>query len=266
MMPTPHPRSRPTRRSPRHALLAVTLLVASAAVAAEDSAPDTQGILDAATAARAATPDLAREKAQAVIADCATKPDPKGCRASAHVHLSVEFQRAAAYDLALEQARAGAELAEKGMPDQRASAALILAGAAARAGALDEAERAIRSGQAAVDTMVAEADAKHVERTRRLRDMFGGPQALVHAARGEHVRAAAAQQRKVAAMRYFDPKHADLPDELLTLAIMQEDAADPSAARATYEEVIELANELGKHDARRLARVALVRLSSGSAR
>ena len=67
-------------------------------------------------------------------------------------------------------------------------------------------------------------------------------------------------------MRTFDAKHADLPDELLTLASMQEEAADSKAAQATYEEVVELATELGNFDARRLARVALIRLTGGAAR
>lgn len=253
--------TRPLPRLLAALVVGVAWSVGAGASDVEENRADTGLILQAAEAARAADLAGAARLADRALASCSTKPDAAACKASAHVHLSVEFSRAAAYELALTQARAGAALAARGGPDTRASAQLILAGAAARAGELDEAERAIAAGRAAIDELAEGGDAKEAERTRRLSDMFGGPQAVVYAARGEKVRAAASQRRKVEAMRSFDEKHVDLPDELLTLALMQEEAANPGAARATYTEVIELATELANYDARRLARVALIRLT-----
>jgi hypothetical protein len=100
---------------------------------------------------------------------------------------------------------------------------------------------------------------------RLLGGMFGGPQALIYSARGERVRAANAQQTLIKTMRSFDPDHPNLAVELVTLADLQEEAADPTAARKTYAEAVALAQRHHNTEVRDKARAALVRLDADAA-
>ena len=207
----------------------------------------------------------AKELASQAAATCGDAEGAAACQLATHILLSRNFALRSLYTLSLEQAREAVAVAKNSTKEAQLSTWLIVAGAAARAGEIEEAEAAITAGQQLADELAAGAPPEDAHSMKLLRGMFGGPQALIYSARGERVRAAGAQQTLIKTMRSFDPDHPNLAVELVTLADLQEEAADPTGARESYAEAVALANRHHNLEVRDKARAALVRLDAASA-
>ncbi len=244
-------------------LLCVSLCLAATPGGARD--PDA-GVMERALAAGSRGElQRANELANQAAASCGSAEDSVGCRLATHILLSRNFALRSLYPLSLDQARQAMAVARSSTKAAQLSTQLIVAGAAARAGEFEEAEAAIAAGRQLADELAAEAPPEEAHDMQLLRGMFGGPQALIYTARGERVRAAGAQRTLVKTLRSFDRDHPNLAVELMTLADLQEDAADPAGARESYAEAIALAQRHHNVDVRDKARAALVRLDAAAA-
>jgi len=247
-------------RATRLACVALCLLTAPSSARNPDTA-----LLERALAAGAqGDTQRARELAGQAAADCGDAEDAAPCRLATHVLLSRNFAVRELYALSLEQAREAVAVARTSTKAAQLPTLLIVAGAAARAGELAEAEAAIAAGRRLADELAAQATPEKAHDTRLLRGMFAGPQALVYSARGEQVRAAASQQALVEALRSFTPDHPSLAAELATLADLQADAADTRGARESYTEALALAQRHHNTAVRDRAQAALRRLGAAT--
>jgi tetratricopeptide (TPR) repeat protein len=236
------------------------------AIPAAAQNPDTALIDQALNAGSDGDAPRARQLAGKAAAACRKTKDETVCLLSTHVLLSRNFSRRTLYTLALEQARAAATVAKTSTQEAQLSVLLMLAGAAARAGELEEAEAAIAEGRGIANAFAEELPPERAHQIKLAAGMFGGPQALVYSARGEHVRAVASQQTLVKAIRSNNPDHPNLSIELAALGQLQEDAADPAGARQSYAEAVALAQRHRNSHVRDKARAALVRLDAAAAK
>lgn len=246
-------------RSAARLVCVVSCLLSALAEAAD---PDTSLIERALNAGSDGNATVARELGAQAAAACGKGEDATVCLLTTHILLSRNYARRALYVLSLESARAAATVAKRSNDEAQLSTQLSLAGAAARSGELEEAEAAITVGRAVADEMAAAADPKEAHNLKLAAGMFGGPQALVYSARGEHVRAVSSQRMLVKSMRSFNPDHANLSVEIATLADLQVHASDERGARESYAEAIALAQRHGKLEVRDKARAALMRLDA----
>ncbi len=212
----------------RSALCVVGLLwIAGCASTPHREEPDPAALERAVDAAAAGKAEQAEELADAAVAACGPGRDGFACGLASRVVLANRIAALGDYPLALSQARSAVSLADEyGDAFAQAPPLLVLAGAAARADELAEAESAIARAERLISDIERIAGADEKASLDVVRAMLDGPRALIRLKQDKPAEAAKLQSRLVEAVQTHDPNHPNLPIELLNLADMYQVAGD----------------------------------------
>lgn len=239
------------------------VLCLACASAPQRDEPDPETITRAIAAAASGRSEQAAKLADEAARDCGSGKAGFACELAARIVLTSQFSAVGNSQLALSQARAAVELAERhGDAIPLVTTLSILASGAAGAGELEEADRAVARAEATLDSFEREASPEDRASIQPLRATLDGPRAQILYRKGEPAAAARSQARFVETIRERQPNHPSLAIEWLNLAEMYRAASDRENAVSACQSAVVAASEVGNAELEREARAVLASLTA----